>query len=85
MAPAEPEKCQILDNIDLDPSGGYIGKQTLEGSAAYLSDCIWSLNVNPGQKISFIFYSFLYGQTKQHKEITANAGEYFFLKGIFFS
>ena len=56
-----------MDTIELDPSGGYIGKQTLEGSGAYLSDCIWSLQVQPGQRMSFTFYSFLYGRRQNYK------------------
>ncbi len=62
--------CQTMDVIDLDSSGGYIGKQTLVDTGAYLSDCIWSLKVSSGQKISFMFYSFLYGITTKYKKIS---------------
>ncbi len=61
--------CQTMDAIELDPSGGYIGKQTLEGSGAYLGDCIWSLHVQEGQRISLTFFSSTYGITKKYKEI----------------
>ncbi len=68
VMPAKPHMCQTMDAIQLDPSGGYIGKQTLEGTGAYLSDCIWSLQVQAGQRISFTFYSFLYGRRQNYKQ-----------------
>ena len=57
--------CQTLAEIHLSPDGGYIGKQTLQESGSYLSDCIWSLEVKAGQKISFTVFSFLYGQAEE--------------------
>ena len=67
VMPAKSIMCQTMDAIELNPSGGYIGKQTLDGSGAYLSGCIWSLQVHPGQRISFTFYSFLYGRRQNYK------------------
>ena len=64
VAPAQPHMCQTLDVIHLAPPGGYIGKQTLQESGAYLNDCIWSVEVRAGQKISFTVFSFQYGQAR---------------------
>ena len=63
VLPAEPHKCQTLDTIDLPPSGGYIGKQTLADSGMYINDCIWSIQVKTGQRISLTLFGFLYGQS----------------------
>ena len=67
VAPAQPHMCQTLAEIHLSPDGGYIGKQTLQESGSYLSDCIWSLEVKAGQKISFTVFSFLYGQARGNR------------------
>ena len=67
VAPAQPHMCQTLSVINLSLNGGYIGKQTLEESGSYLSDCSWSLEVKAGQKISFTVFSFLYGQARGNR------------------
>ncbi len=73
VMPGKQHMCQTMDAIELDPSGGYIGKQTLEGSGAYLSDCIWSLQVQQGQRISFTFFSFLYGRRQNYKQFNGES------------
>ncbi len=65
VAPPQRHSCQSLDIINLDPPAGYIGKQTLEGSGVYLDDCLWSIEVPTGQRVSLILYSVLYGQTRK--------------------
>lgn len=41
-----------------------MGRQTLQETGLFLNDCIWSLKVKAGQRISFTVFSFLYGQTR---------------------
>ncbi len=68
--------CQTLDVIHLAPPEGFLGKQTLVETGAYLNDCIWMVEVKDGQKISFTIFSFLYGQARGSRSKQLAAGEW---------